>query len=78
MKNLTSSIFTFEDLIQGDFQYVDKTEYIWQLIKPTKEMIFLSRHGNFNPRGLRLRGQVGVLLQARQVQKANLLQGTSK
>ena len=47
MKNLTSSVYNFEDLIQGDFLYVDKTEYIWQMIKPAKEMYFLSRPRRF-------------------------------
>ena len=47
MKNLTSSVYSFEDLIRGNFLYVDKTEYIWQLIKPAKEMYFLSRPRRF-------------------------------
>ena len=47
MKDLTSSVYSFEDLIQGNFLYVDKTEYIWQLIKPAKEMYFLSRPRRF-------------------------------
>ena len=47
MKDLTSSVYTFEDLIQGNFLYVDKTEYIWKLIKPAKEMYFLSRPRRF-------------------------------
>ena len=47
MKELTTSIYTFEDLINGNFLYVDKTEYIWQLIKPAKEMYFLSRPRRF-------------------------------
>ncbi len=47
MKDITTSIYTFEDLIQGNFLYVDKTEYIWQLIKPAKEMYFLSRPRRF-------------------------------
>ncbi len=47
MKDLTTSIYTFEDLIQGDFLYVDKTEYIWQLVRPAKEMYFLSRPRRF-------------------------------
>ena len=47
MKELTTSIFSFEDLIQGNFLYVDKTEYIWQLVKPAKEMYFLSRPRRF-------------------------------
>ena len=47
MKNLTSSVYSFKDMIQGNFLYVDKTEYIWQLIKPAKEMYFLSRPRRF-------------------------------
>ena len=47
MKDLTSSVYTFEDLIQGNFLYVDKTEYIWQLIRPAKSMYFLSRPRRF-------------------------------
>ena len=47
MKDLTSGIYCFEDLIQGNFLYVDKTEYIWQLIRPAKEMYFLSRPRRF-------------------------------
>ena len=47
MKDITSSVYTFEDLIQGNFLYVDKTEYIWRLIKPAKEMYFLSRPRRF-------------------------------
>ena len=47
MKDLTSSVYSFEDLIRGNFLYVDKTEYIWQLIKPAKEMYFLSRPRRF-------------------------------
>ena len=47
MKDLTTSIYSFEDLILGDFLYVDKTEYIWQLIRPAKGMYFLSRPRRF-------------------------------
>ncbi len=47
MKDITSSVYSIEDLIQGNFLYVDKTEYIWQLIKPAKEMYFLSRPRRF-------------------------------
>jgi len=47
MKDLTSSVYTFEDMIQGNFLYVDKTEYIWQLIRPAKAMYFLSRPRRF-------------------------------
>ena len=41
-KDLTTSVFTFKDLIKGNFLYVDKTEYIWQLIRPAQGMYFLS------------------------------------
>ena len=47
MQDITSSVYSFEDLIQGNFQYVDKTEYIWQLIRPAREMYFLSRPRRF-------------------------------
>ena len=47
MKDLTSYLFSFEDLIQGNFLYVDKTEYIWQLIRPSREGYFLSRPRRF-------------------------------
>ena len=47
MKNLTSSVYTFEDLIVNDFLYVDKTEYIWSLVRPGKAMYFLSRPRRF-------------------------------
>ncbi len=47
MKELTSSVYTFSDLIRGNFLYVDKTEYIWKMIRPSKEMYFLSRPRRF-------------------------------
>ena len=47
MKDLTSYVFSFEDLIQGKFLYVDKTEYIWNLIRPSREGYFLSRPRRF-------------------------------
>ena len=47
MKDLTSSVYTFEKLIQGDFLYVDKTEYIWKLIQPAYAQYFLSRPRRF-------------------------------
>ena len=47
MKNLTSSVYSFENLIQGNFLYVDKTEYIWQLIRPSSAGYFLSRPRRF-------------------------------
>ena len=47
MKDLTSSVYNFEDLIQGNFLYVDKTEYIWQMVRPAKSAYFLSRPRRF-------------------------------
>ena len=47
MKDLTTSIDHFENLIRGNFLYVDKTEYVWQLIRPAQEMYFLSRPRRF-------------------------------
>ena len=47
MKDLTSSVYSFEKLREGNFLYIDKTEYIWQLIKPASEMYFMSRPRRF-------------------------------
>ena len=47
MKDLTSSVYTFENLITGGFLYVDKTEYIWNLIRPAYGQYFLSRPRRF-------------------------------
>ncbi len=47
MKNLTTFVFTFENLIKGDFLYVDKTEYVWKLIRMSNEGYFLSRPRRF-------------------------------
>jgi len=46
-KNLTSSVYTFEDLIDGGYLYVDKTEQLWQLMEPGKGIYFLSRPRRF-------------------------------
>ena len=47
MKRITSSVYTFENIIRDHFLYVDKTEYIWKLIEPPQEMYFLSRPRRF-------------------------------
>ncbi len=47
MKELTSSVYTFEKLINGNFLYIDKTEYIWKLIRPASAMYFMSRPRRF-------------------------------
>ncbi len=47
MKNLTTSVYTFEKLIEGDYSYIDKTDYIWNLIKEPYGIYFLSRPRRF-------------------------------
>ncbi len=47
MKKLTSSIYTFEKLIENNFLYVDKTEYIWQLVDSAPALYFMSRPRRF-------------------------------
>ena len=47
MKDLTSSLYKFEDLINGNYLYVDKTEFIWSLVKPCNGRYFLVRPRRF-------------------------------
>ena len=47
LKPITTSTYTFRDLIEGGFLYVDKTEEIWQLVEPAKGVYFLSRPRRF-------------------------------
>jgi hypothetical protein len=47
MKMLTTSVYTFENLIEGNFQYVDKTAYVCELLKPAFAQYFLSRPRRF-------------------------------
>ena len=47
MKDLTSSVYSFENLIQGNFLYIDKTEYIWNLIRLSRAGYFFSRPRRF-------------------------------
>jgi hypothetical protein len=47
MKNLTTSIYTFEDLIGGNFLCVDKTETLWKMLEPSKGIYFLLRPRRF-------------------------------
>ena len=47
MKNLTVSISDFEKLRREGYLYVDKTEYIWNLINPAGGSFFLSRPRRF-------------------------------
>ena len=47
MMNLTTSIYDFEKLRLGGYQYIDKTDVIWQLVDPPGEAFFLSRPRRF-------------------------------
>ena len=47
MKNITSSVYSFEKLRKEGYLYVDKTEYIWNLINPAGGSYFLSRPRRF-------------------------------
>ena len=47
MKNLPIGDHTFESLITGNSLYVDKTEYIYNLLQPAKGVYFLSRPRRF-------------------------------
>ena len=47
MKHLPIGLQTFENLIRGDFLYVDKTAWIHRLIEPAQGMYFLSRPRRF-------------------------------
>ncbi len=47
MKLLTSSVYTFKKLIQGNYLYVDKTGYIYDLVSQPYGMYFLSRPRRF-------------------------------
>jgi hypothetical protein len=47
MKNLTTSVYTFEDLLKGNYLYVDKTETLWKMLEPAKGIYFLSRPRRF-------------------------------
>ena len=47
MKPLNTSIYTFADLIEGGYLYVDKTEYIHQLVAPFKGQYFIARPRRF-------------------------------
>lgn len=47
MKDITSSIYSFEKLRQENYLYVDKTEHIWNLLFPAGGSYFLSRPRRF-------------------------------
>ena len=47
MKPLTTSVYTFENLIEGNWLYIDKTEFIWNLVSNPQGIFFLSRPRRF-------------------------------
>ncbi|MEA2013437.1 MAG: AAA family ATPase [Verrucomicrobiota bacterium] len=46
-KRLTTSVYTFKDILDGNFLYIDKTKEIYDLIQNPKGMYFLSRPRRF-------------------------------
>ena len=46
-KYITSSLYTFENMREGNYLYVDKTEYLWKLINRPQSMFFFSRPRRF-------------------------------
>ncbi|MCQ2403850.1 MAG: AAA family ATPase, partial [Lentisphaeria bacterium] len=46
-KRIAPDISSFEQLREGDKLYVDKTEYIWELVKTAPAEYFLSRPRRF-------------------------------
>jgi len=47
LKPITTSIHTFQRLIDGGYVYVDKTELLWKLVGPPSGAYFLSRPRRF-------------------------------
>lgn len=47
MKEITTSNFSFEDLRKGNALYVDKTQYVWNLVNSGDNIYFLSRPRRF-------------------------------
>ncbi|MBV7339527.1 AAA family ATPase [Chloroflexi bacterium TSY] len=46
-KPLQPSTPTFQDFIEGGYLYVDKTRYVYELIRGSKGIYFLSRPRRF-------------------------------
>jgi hypothetical protein len=44
---ITSSLYTFENMREGNYLYVDKTAYLWKLINKPQSMFFFSRPRRF-------------------------------
>jgi len=47
MKKISTSTYTFKDLIEGECLYVDKTEYLYRLVSEPKGQFFLARPRRF-------------------------------
>lgn len=47
MKEIPSNTSDFEDLIKGNYLYIDKTEFIWNLVKSYKGFYFMARPRRF-------------------------------
>lgn len=47
LQDLPLSTYTFRDIREADFLYVDKTRYVYQLVRPKKGVYFLSRPRRF-------------------------------
>ena len=47
MKDIDTSTFDFPEIIGNDFLYVDKTDYVWNLVCRKKGEYFLSRPRRF-------------------------------
>ena len=47
MKEISTSTYTFENLINGHYLYVDKTDYFYKLVKTPRGQFFLSRPRRF-------------------------------
>lgn len=46
-KNLTTSVSTFKDIIELNYLYIDKTNYLYELVSNPKGIYFLSRPRRF-------------------------------
>ena len=44
---ITSSLYTFENIREGNYLYVDKTKYLWELVNSPQSMFFFSRPRRF-------------------------------
>ena len=47
MKEISTSIYTFPDLIKNHCLYIDKTKYIYELLRIAKGQIFCARPRRF-------------------------------